>query len=201
MVTPGTTAEARTPGRPRDEAARQRILDAAVALLEEAGFANLTCDAIAERAGASKATVYRWWTNKAAVVIDAFVERVTPELPLGPTSNLEEFVRVRLRRFARVLRGRNGRLLAAVVAAAQEDPEVEAAFASHWLKPRRAVSRKILEQFQAEGQLPKEFDIGQVLDAMYGPLHYLLIVLGRQPSAEYADKLADLLLHGFLPRT
>ena len=141
---PGSRAlRPKPPGRPRDEAARGRIREAALELLEEVGFANVTCDAIAQRSGASKATIYRWWPNKAAVVIDAFVESVTPELPLRETRHARG---VRHGPSAPVRQsaypGATGGLLAAVIAAAQNDPEVEAAFLSHWIKPRRALSRK-----------------------------------------------------------
>ena len=191
---------AKPPGRPRDEAARDRIRDAALELLEEVGFSSVTCDAIAQRSGASKATIYRWWPNKVAVIIDAFVENVTPELPLRDTPTLEEWVTVHLRQFAKVLAGRNGRLLAAVIAAAQKDPEVEAAFLSHWIKPRRALSRKGLQKFKNQGLLPERFDIEQVLDAMYGPLHFLLMVRHSKPTPAYAESLAAMLVHGLAPR-
>jgi AcrR family transcriptional regulator len=188
------------PGRPRDEACRERIRAAALQLLEEVGFAGVTCDAIAQRAGASKATLYRWWPNKTAVVMSAFVESVTPELPLRQTDTLEEYVTVHLRQFAKVIAGRKGRLLAAVIAAAQNDPEVEAAFLAHWIKPRRAVSRLALQKFKDEGQLPERFDIEQVLDIMYGPLHFLLMVRHGKPTQAYAESLAAMLVHGLAPR-
>jgi len=187
-------------GRPRDEACRQRIRNAALELLEEAGFADVTCDAIAERSGSSKATIYRWWPNKTAVIIDAFVGCMTPELPLRETATLEEYVRLHIRLFAKALGGRNGRLLAAVIAAAQNDPEVEAAFLNHWIKPRRAVSRKMLLKFRASGRLPAEAEVEQVLDVMYGPLYFLLLIRHTRPTPVYADSLASLLLHGLIPR-
>jgi AcrR family transcriptional regulator len=191
---------AKPPGRPRDEAARERIRAAALELLEEVGFANVTCDAIGLRAGASKATIYRWWPNKVAVVIDAFVHRITPDLPMRDTATLEEYVTVHLRQFAKVVAGRNGRLLAAVIAAAQNDREVEAAFLAHWIKPRRSLSRKALQKFKDQGLMPECFDIEQVLDAMYGPLHFLLMVRHGTPTAAYAQSLAALLVHGLSPR-
>ena len=63
---------AKGPGRPRDEEVRRRILDSAAQLLEKACFDEISVDAIAERSGAGKATIYRWWPNKAAVLIEAF---------------------------------------------------------------------------------------------------------------------------------
>jgi len=192
--------ECRKPGRPRDEGVREKILNSAIELMEETGYAKLTCDAIAQRAGAGKATIYRWWPNKAAVVINAFVESVTPELPNQKLNSLEEYVTVHLRRFTKVLMGSKGRFLAAVIAAAQEDPEVEAAFLSHWLNPRRAVSRRILQEYQAEGQLVANADLGLVLDAMYGPLHLVLMLRHARLSTSYAESLSALVLNGLKPR-
>jgi hypothetical protein len=91
-------------------------------------------------------------------------------------------------------------VLAAVIAAAQNDPEVEAAFLSHWIKPRRALSRKGLQKFKNQGLLPERFDIEQVLDAMYGPLHFLLMVRHGKPTPAYAESLAAMLVHGLAPR-
>lgn len=187
-------------GRPRDEMACTRIREATISLLEEVGFANLTCDAIAQRAGTSKATIYRWWPNKVAVVIDAFTKTVAPALPFHDAGTLEEYVTANLRLFAKAVSGRNGRLLAAVIAAAQHDPDVEQAFLDHWIKPRRTVVRKAMQRFQDAGQIPPDFDVEQLLDAMYGPLHFLLVVRHNKLSAGYAEKLASILLRGITPR-
>jgi hypothetical protein len=135
-----------------------------------------------------------------AVVIDAFVETLSPQLPLKQTETLEEYVEMHLKLFAKGVSGRNGRLLAAVIAAAQNDPAVEAAFLTHWIKPRRTVSRATLQNFQDQGRLPKELDIELVLDAMYGPMHYLLMVRHNRLTPAYAEKLAALLVHGLTPR-
>src|SRR5580698_1915584 len=98
-------------GRPRDEAARLRILKAALELMDELAFGQVTAEAIAERAGTSKATVYRWWPNKAAVLIEAFREAIAPELPLRNTGTLRDDLTSQLRNFSRVLSGRGGRML------------------------------------------------------------------------------------------
>jgi AcrR family transcriptional regulator len=66
-------------------------------MLEEFGFANTTADRIAERAGTGKATLYRWWPNKTAVMIEALREAVAQELPLPDTGDLYEDIRLQLR--------------------------------------------------------------------------------------------------------
>jgi AcrR family transcriptional regulator len=190
----------RSPGRPRDNAVRERILNAGLDLLQEVGFANTTCDAIAERSGASKATIYRWWPNKVAVLIDGFVERLTPQLPIHDVSTLEEYVKANVRQFTQVLMGDNGRLFAAVIAAAQSDQDVQSAFLSHWIKPRRALFRKLLERYHSQGLLPANYDFDQVLDVMYGPLMFLLMVRHGDLTLAYAESLANMVLHGLQPR-
>jgi AcrR family transcriptional regulator len=190
------TNPAKPPGRPRDESTRVRIQDAAIDLLIEGGFINLTCDAIAKRAATSKATIYRWWPNKVQVVIDAFVDTLTPLLPIYKTDTAEEFVSIHVKQFAKAMSGKNGRLLSAVIAAAQIVPEVQEAFISHWVKPRREILRKALLRFQRAGDLSDEFEIELILDAMYGPLHYILMVKHNRLTTSYAEKLTKILLHG-----
>src|SRR5882724_8418272 len=79
--------EARGPGRPRSEKARKAVIRNTLKLLERLGFNELTIEAVAARPGVGKATVYRWWANKAELVIDAFVSAVDEELrfPVAPT--------------------------------------------------------------------------------------------------------------------
>jgi AcrR family transcriptional regulator len=183
-------------GRPRDEAARQRILKAALDLMDETPFAQVTIEAIAERAGTSKTTVYRWWPNKAALVIEAFREAIAPELPLRDTGLLREDLTTQLRNFARVLSGRGGRMLRSFVMAARSDPEVAAAFRTIWSNPRRAEAKQMLRQKQARGQFGKNADLDLVLDALYGPLYYRFLVKDELPSPKYAEALVELLVAG-----
>lgn len=183
-------------GRPRDEAARKRILKAALDLMDETAFTQVTAEAIAERAHTSKATLYRWWPNKAAVVIEAFREAVAPELPLEDTGALHEDLTAQVRNFARVLSGRGGRMLRSFIVAARSDPEVAAAFRSMWSDPRRAEAKAMLRRKQANGQLRKDADLDLTLDSLYGPLYYRFLVKNEAPSQKYAEALAALVIQG-----
>jgi AcrR family transcriptional regulator len=194
MVT--ATQQARGRGRPRDQAARRRILQAALELMDETAFSQVTAEAIAERAGTSKATVYRWWPNKAAVVIEAFREAIAPELPLRDTGSLREDLTAQLRNFARVLSGRGGRMLRSFVMAARSDPELAAAFRAIWSDPRRKEAREMLGHKQATGQLRTDADLDLVLDSLYGPLYYRFLVKNESPSQKYAEALARLVIEG-----
>ena len=190
---------ARGRGRPRDEQARRRILKAALDLMDESTFAQLTAEAIAGRAGTSKATVYRWWPNKAAVVIEAFREAIAPELPLRHSGTLRDDLTTQVRNFARVLSGRGGRMLRSFVVAARSDPEVAAAFRSIWSDPRRAEAKERLRLKQASGQLRADADLDLVLDSLYGPLYYRFLVKNEAPSQKYAEALTELVIAGLAP--
>ncbi|MCU1262100.1 MAG: transcriptional regulator, TetR family [Bryobacterales bacterium] len=179
------------PGRPRDECARQRILDAALELLDRLGLAAVTVDAIAARAGVGKATVYRWWPNKAAVVIEAFREAVVPELPFPDTGSIENDIRTQMREFNRMLMGPRGRSLAAIVAAAQTDTDVAAALWNNWLGPRREEAREALLR---KKQWPAGANPELLLDLLYAPMYYRLMLKHLPLSPEYAEAIADLAL-------
>jgi AcrR family transcriptional regulator len=200
MSKPQKPAPLRTRGRPRDEVTRQRILRAALELMEESTFAQVTAEAIAERAGAGKATVYRWWANKAAVVIEAFREAVTPELPFPDTASLRDDLRTQARNFAGVLASSKGKMLRSFIVAARSDPDVAAAFRSIWSVPRRKEAKKMLRRKQTHGQLRKDVDLDLVLDALYGPLYYRFLVKNEPPARKYAESLADLVFIGLMQR-
>jgi AcrR family transcriptional regulator len=194
MATPSKSERGR--GRPRDEAARRRILQAALDLMDETAFTQVTMEAIAERAGASKTTVYRWWPNKAQLAIEAFREAVAPELPLRDTGSLRNDLTMQMQNFARVLSGRGGRMLRSFLVAARCDPEVAEAFRSIWSDPRRAEAKSMLRQKQATGQLRQDADLDLVIDSLYGPLYYRFLVKNELPSQKYAESLAALVIQG-----
>ena len=177
-------------GRPRDESARERILDAALEILEEAGYPQVTVDAIAERAGVGKATIYRWWPNKAAVVIEAFRLAVAPEIPFPDTGSLEHDIRLQLERFVRMLRSVKGRMLAQIVSAAQNDADVAEALAKTWIGPRRSEARAA---FERKKEWHPDWDAELLMDMMYGPLYYRLMT-GQPLPRGYSESVAEFAL-------
>ncbi len=187
---------ARGPGRPRCEMVRHRILESAAEILEEVGFANATVDGIAERAGASKATIYRWWPHKAAVLIEAFRESVAGELPFVVTGKLEVDITRQLAQFAAMLRGRKGRAFAAFIAGAQSDPDLAEAFRSFWIAPRREEAKVVLGHYVKTGDLPAGTDLDLAIEVMYAPLYYRLLTGYGPISDEHAECVARAVLHG-----
>src|SRR6267142_6736133 len=105
-------------GRPRDQHAAAKILKAAMCLLKQHGFRAVTLEAIAEEAGVARTTVYRRWPNKAAVVMDAFLAEVGPEIGFPKLPSALESLRVQMKLLARAFRGRPGLLIRSLLAEA-----------------------------------------------------------------------------------
>jgi AcrR family transcriptional regulator len=188
--------EARPPGRPRSERARRAILQAANELLEGEGFAAVTVEAIAERAGVSKATVYRWWPNKAAVMMDGFLSTVSSEVPFPHTGHAREDIRIHMRRLTEAFGGRIGRTVAALIAEGQANPELAEALRSRWLSVRRAEAREILELGIERGELREDLDLEVAVDVLYGPIYYRMLVGHALLGEDFADALADHIFAG-----
>src|SRR5277367_695380 len=148
-----TAIIARAPGRPRSEEARKAILLSTVELLKESGFSDLSIESIAAHAGVGKATVYRWWPNKAALVIDAFVSVVGSELSYPTVGPALEAFRAQMERWVPIFNSPLGKVIAAVIGAGQSDPEIIEAFRAHWVEPRRREARVLIAQGVKAGEI------------------------------------------------
>lgn len=193
MAEPIVEEAARGRGRPRDEEARSRILQASLEALEALGYPGVTCDAIAERAGASKATIYRWWPHKEAVMLEALREAVAQELPFPDTGDLREDIRIQLHNFIQLLSGPRRRVFQGIIAAAQSDQKVAEAFLSAWVRPRRDFAIGGMQRYRSE---LKEVNLETVLDALYGPLYYRLLISHAPLTVEFADEITNLVWAG-----
>ncbi|CAA9448955.1 MAG: Transcriptional regulator, AcrR family [uncultured Rubrobacteraceae bacterium] len=165
-------------------------------MLEGEGFAAVTVEAIAERAGVSKATVYRWWPNRAAVVMDGFLSTVSSEVPFPHTGHAREDIRLHMRRLTEAFGGRMGRTVAALIAEGQADPELAEALRLRWLSVRRTEAREILELGIERGELREDLDLEVAVDVLYGPIYYRLLVGHAPLDADFADALADYVFAG-----
>lgn len=169
------SANPHRPGRPRCPKATKAILRSTVAILRRSGFASLTIEAVAERAGVGKATVYRWWPSKAALVVDAFFAAVSPRLPFTDTGSVRDDFTSQLRRIAAELQGPTGHLLAQLVSATQFDPAMRREFRERWLRPRRAEGKAAIDRAIARGELTADIDTDFLFDCLYGPLYLRLL--------------------------
>lgn len=189
------TERPRRTGRPRDPGADEAILRATLDLVAEVGLSGLTVDAVAARAGVGKATIYRRWTGKEALVFDA-VATVADEPPSPDTGSVRAdllalFAPV-VERFGDEL---TGRLLVEMAAAAAQDAalrEVQRDFVHR----RRETGRAILRRGVARGELPTDADLDLVLDLIIGPAAYRCFLSHRPTEADMLERTVDVVLAG-----
>ncbi len=188
-------SSARGPGRPRSEQARTAILQSTLDLLKEVGFNELSIESIAARAEVGKATVYRWWPNKAALVIDAFVSVVGEELGFKSRGSVRNALRDQMRRWTIVFRSPLGRIVASIIGAGQSEPEILEAFREHWVEPKRREAREMLKRGIKNGEI-KDLDPDTILDILYGPLYFRLLVQNTPLSSDFADVVLSAIAPG-----
>jgi AcrR family transcriptional regulator len=193
-------AVTRAPGRPRSEEARKAILLSTVELLKEYGFSDLSIESIAAHAGVGKATVYRWWPNKAALVIDAFVSVVGSELSYPTAGPALEAFRAQMERWVPIFNSPLGRVIAAVIGAGQSDPEIIEAFRVHWVEPRRREARELIVQSVKAGELRDDIDSEAIMDILYGPLYLRLLVRNRPLTLALVEEIFTVVLPGLRPQ-
>ncbi|KEI94324.1 TetR/AcrR family transcriptional regulator [Clostridium botulinum] len=183
-------------GRPRSEKTKHAILSAAYELLLENGFGAVTVEKIAERAGVSKATIYKWWPNKAAVVIDAFFDAAVVRLPIPDTGSTINDMIIQVNNLAKFLISREGKVLNEIIAEGQFNQKLAEAYRAIYFKPRRLDSRYILERGISRGELKEDLDIELVIDLIFGPLFYRLLITGDMVDEAFIKDLINYAFKG-----
>lgn len=183
------------PGRPRDACAEARILDATLELLSEVGFAGLTVDGVAIRAGVGRATIYRRWPSKGALLLAAsqclvgdVAEPDTGTLRgdlLALTSGLVEHLRDTPM----------GCLLPTLAAEARANPEL-AELVTEFADDRRAHVRAVLRRARDRGELRVGTDLELLIDVIAGPAFYRMMISGGPPTAARMAKVVAMVLDG-----
>lgn len=187
----------RGPGRPRSERARLAILAAAGELMLEGGINAASMEAIAERAGVSKATIYKWWPSRGAVALDGFLAQAQDTITVPEGLSTRDALHFQLLALIRLFRDTpSGPLMRALVSQAECDPDIARAVRERWLAPRRAVGMDILRAGIDAGELRADIDLASATDQLFGPVYYRL-VFGHEPlEDELADRLVDQVMAG-----
>jgi AcrR family transcriptional regulator len=196
-----TPAEAAAAARPRVEGDReQEILDAALEVLAEVGYDRLTMDAVAHRAKASKATLYRRWNSKATLVVDALARmKITPEAP--DTGDLRSDLVATFCGHGGLDDHDTTSTFGAVVTAVSTDPEFAAEFRRQVVEPKSRVSRTVFERARDRGDLREDVDLDLVVPALAGIILHRVFVLGEQPEPALIERAIDqIILPAVTPR-
>ncbi len=172
----GAPAEAARRGRPRSERVGRDILRATTQLLAERGLAGMSIEEVAARAGVGKATIYRRWTSKGTLALDAFLAEFQGMQPLPDTGALRGDLLAALRAWVHAVTCTPaGPMLAGLIAEAQHDRELARAWRERVVGPLRAQHKIMLQRAIARGEIPAATDQEVVLDLFFGAAYHRLL--------------------------
>jgi AcrR family transcriptional regulator len=196
-----TPARSRGRGRPRHAAARKAIVEATLELVAERGFQAATMDAIADRAGVSKNTIYRRWASKEELIADALRE-LTARAEVAGDGEVYALLLEHIRDVARVLADPLvGRLLPGLLGELQRNPAFADAYADQVVRPRRQAIIELLERAIDRGELRAGARPDEIADLLIGPLilrHLFAPGLPRRPR-RYPEQLLETIWGGIAP--
>jgi AcrR family transcriptional regulator len=186
-----------TRGRRRSQRSHDAIIAATQELLLERGYAEVTIEAIAARAGVGKQTIYRWWSSRAALVLEAYVagEEAVPPPAEGPM--VGDDVRALLGWLIAVLaQPTGGPVVAGLVSDLQHDADLARGFRQQVVPARREAMLAALERGRARGEIREDADLELAVDALHGAVFYRLLLSGEPLDDAFMDRLADQTLAG-----
>jgi AcrR family transcriptional regulator len=158
-------------------------------------------DEVAAHAGVSKATIYRWWATKETLALDALYREWEASTRAEDTGALRTDLLSLIRPWARVARRRPfGRVLAALITAAQTDPTFAEHYRTRFLEPRRDRARAVLAHAIDRGEIPANTNVEVTLDLVFGAIYHRLLH-GHAPLTDrFVVDVVDTVLHGIVQR-
>lgn len=183
-------------GRPRSEATKKAILTASYELLLDNGFKNVTIEGIAERAGVSKATIYKWWSNKAAVVLDGYFAATESLLQVPDTGSVKEDLFIQVNNLAAFITSPKGKVITELIAEGQFDNNVAKEYQKRYFTPRRLIVKHILERGLDRGELIQDLNIELSIDLIFAPVFYRLLITGETIDPDFIKNLITYTLMG-----
>ncbi len=186
---PGPAAlRTRSPGRARSDASRMAILEATLKLLETTPVQQISIESIAREAGVGKATIYRWWNSKAAVVIEAFLHTHLSHTSMPKVESPREALTRHVHLLVDEYSGWSGRIVSQIMAEGQSDPDVLREFRERFWYGRRAVVREVLEEARSRGEIRDDLDAELQMDILYAPIYFRLLMKHLPLDKKFADQ-------------
>ena len=195
-----TTNPRRGRGRRPAQDVRRDVLAAVADLLFTEGMAGFTIDKVAARSGVSKVTIYKWWASRGAVAVEAYFARYAQTIVFEDTGDVAVDLTNQIGVMIRAFRGRAGQVMAELVGQAQLDPHLAEMLRRQWIQPRREITAGVLRRAIDRGQLRADVDLELLMDQLYGPLYYRLVLAHQPLVPSLADGLVRAALDGARPR-
>jgi AcrR family transcriptional regulator len=197
MKGPKTRIAPRPRGRPRSEQARQEILETAYNLLRDKGFNAVGSHEIAQAAGVSSATLYRWWKSKEEILFDACFEHMRLILAIPETGSGLTRLRRHVLRASEFLVSEEGTVMARVLTGIHEDQRLRRMFLERYVNPRRQIQRAVIEDSIASGELKPTTDPELLIDMLAGPLFFRWLQGHAPLDKGFAKSIFDKVIPAF----
>lgn len=162
-------------GRPRSEKSRKAILNATNKLLLQTSVQELSIEAIAKKAKVGKTTIYRWWPNKTAVVMDALASQPGMQSPLPTASSHREAIVMQIDKLIRLVDGNNGQTIAQLFSEAQASEVSLKIFKDNLLEPLMDAIRYSIDEGQKNGEFRTDMSATLAIDMLCGPIFFRLM--------------------------
>jgi AcrR family transcriptional regulator len=172
------------------------IMDAVYALLQEKSVRDLTMEEVAKRAKVGKPTLYKWWPNKATLVLAMLCERMAPNLEKPTALTAEESLRFRVRRLIDAFNGPFGNIVAGLIAEGQSEPAVLQEFFDRWVSPRRNATIADLQRGKDAGELRSETEPELVNDAIFGAIYYRFLLRSTPLNRRFGEEVVEQVICG-----
>ena len=186
-----TGLEDKKSGRPRSEHSKRAILEATRRLLSHTSVQRLSIEAIAKKAGVGKTTIYRWWPNKAAVVMEAIFSQPGFQNILPTASSARDGVRTQLGKLANQMSGKNRRIIVEILMESQPDDVSLQAFVDQFLKTRYDTLSQYLIQGRDQGEFDPNLDVDAAIDLLLGPIFFRLLT-GQALDDDFIERYLNL---------
>lgn len=187
-----------TSGRPRDQTVKASILAAAISIIDDEGPVGLSVDAIAKRAGTSRPTLYRWWRSKGEILLDALLDVTSEQVSYDQNARLNDDLKRHARDYIALLGGPYGAAYRAIFAEGLTDAQFMALVRSRLIGPRRSVTKDRLEAAITANELPADIDLEALIDALYAPFLYRLILGHQSLTPEFSDTHVEHIMRGYI---
>jgi AcrR family transcriptional regulator len=179
----------RKAGRPRSEASQSAVLATTRRLLENNLVRDITIEAIARESGVAKATIYRWWVSKLALIIDVFLSEIVIRAPFVEKESYLESITAQMRLLVRQYGGPDGEVMRQIIAECQADPNGLELFFRRFLAIRREAARVTIDKARASGEIDMDIQDNTLIDLIYGPIYYRLMLRHADLDDKFADDL------------
>ena len=189
----------RSTGCRRNVETSRAILEAAAAILQEKGYANFTIEEVARRSGASKSTIYRWWSNKMGLLFDCYAGASEKMLVIPDFGDVEREIVFMIRSLWKFWRETpSGRAFRLLIAEAQTDASTVEEWRTRFLPERRKLLRFVLQRAAERGELRRDIDFETVMDIMFGYSWYRLLTGQIDDDVKAATAMVREMVRGII---